>query len=78
MITAEKLRELTTYTPAALTRIVQQSGYKRDKVNEARFIGMTNANQFCYSVDYDDFGTPSVTKLFVKFDPTTGRVTADY
>jgi hypothetical protein len=78
MITASKLTELTTYSPRALTRIVQASGYKQDTVNEAKFLGMTNGGQFCYKVDYDDFGTPSTTKLFVKYDPATGMVTADY
>ncbi len=78
MITASKLTELITLSPRALTRIVQESGYKQDKVNEAKFLGMTNAGQFCYKVDYDDFGTPSTTKLFVKYNPATGMVTADY
>lgn len=78
MITASKLAELTSYSPRALTRIVQASGYKKDKVNEAKFLGMTNGGQFCYKVDYDDFGTPSTTKLFVKYDPASGAVTADY
>ena len=78
MITASKLTELTTYSPKALTRIVQASGYKRDTVNEAKFLGMTNAGQFCYQVDYDDFGTMTTTKLFVKYDPANSVVSADY
>ena len=78
MILASKLAELTTYSPRALTRIVQESGYKQDTVNQAKFLGMTNGNQFCYQVDYDDFGTMSTTKLFVNYDPATGVVSADY
>ena len=78
MITASKLNELITLSPKSLTRIVQASGYKKDKVNECKFLGMTNAGQFCYSVDYDDFGTMTKTKLFVKYDPASGVVTADY
>ncbi len=78
MITAAKLRELTTYSPSALTGIVQASGYKQDRVNTAEFLGMTNGGEFCYSVDYDDFGTVTSTKLFVKYNPATGSVTADY
>ncbi len=78
MILADKLKELTTYSPQALTRIVQASGYTQDTVNEALFLGMTNGGQFCYRVDYDDFGEMTTTKLFVKYDPATGRVTADY
>jgi hypothetical protein len=78
MILADKLKELISYSPEALTRIVQASGYKKDRVNEAKFLGMTNGGQFCYSVDYDDFGTPSTVKLFVKYDPASGKVSADY
>lgn len=78
MILASKLNELITLSPKSLTRIVQASGYKKDTVNEATFLGMTNAGQFCYKVDYDDFGTPSTCKLFVKYDPASGVVTADY
>ncbi len=78
MITADKLKLLTTMTPTALTQVVQASGYKKDKVNECRFLGMTNGGQFCYEVDYDDFGTPSKCKLFVKYDSGSGLMTADY
>jgi hypothetical protein len=78
MITAEKLRLLTTMGPTALTQVVQASGYKKDKVNECRFLGITNGGQFCYEVDYDDFGTLTKTKLFVKYDQTSGLMTADY
>lgn len=78
MITASKLNELITLGPKSLTRIVQASGYKKDTVNEARFLGMTNGGQFCYEVDYDDFGTPTKTKLFVNYNPSSGVVTADY
>jgi hypothetical protein len=78
MILADKLKELISYSPEALTRIVQASGYTQDSVNEAMFIGMTNGGEFCYRVDYDDFGEMTTCKLFVKYDPTTGRVSADY
>lgn len=78
MITADKLKELISYSPQALTRIVQASGYTKDSVNECRFLGMTNGGQFCYRVDYDDFGEMTTCKLFVKYDPATGKVSADY
>lgn len=78
VITAEQLKTLTTMTPARLTTLVQASGYKKDSVNECRFLGMTNGGQFCYEVDYDDFGTPTKCKLFVTYDPTSGKVSADY
>lgn len=78
MILASKLAELTSYTPAALTRILNAGGYKRDVVTEARFLGMTNGGQFCYRVDYDDFGELVQVNMFVKYDPATGKVTADF
>ena len=78
MITAEKLKMLTTMTPTLLTQVVRASGYKQDKVNECKFLGITNGGQFCYQVDYDDFGTMTKTKLFVKYDQAADQVTADY
>ena len=80
MILADKLKELTTYSPAALTRILNASGYKKDIVTEAKFLGMTNGGQFCYSVTYTDMieGDECTTKVFVSYDPTEGRVLVDY
>jgi len=78
MITADMLKTLISMTPRALTGVLQASGYKKDKVNEAKFLGMTNAGQFCYEVDYDNFGTMEKCKLFVKYDQATSMMTADY
>ncbi len=78
MILADKLTELITLSPKALTRILNESGYKKDVVTEARFLGMTNGGQFCYRVDYDDFGELTEVNMFVKYDQASGKVTADY
>jgi hypothetical protein len=78
MITADTLKTLTTFTAAALTRAVQDAGYKGDSFTGAKFLGMTNGGQFCYSVTRKaEEGTDS-TKVFLSYDPTEGRVSADY
>ena len=56
MITAEKLKLLTTLTPTGLTQFLKSSGYKKDTVTECQFLGLTNGNQFCYKIDYDKEG----------------------
>lgn len=80
MITADTLKTLTSFTAPALTRAIQQAGYKTDKFNTAKFLGMTNGGQFCYSVTYTDMieGDECTTKVYVSYDPTEGRVSVDY
>ena len=80
MITADTLKTLTSFTAPALTRAIQQAGYKTDKFNTAKFLGMTNGAQFCYSVTYTDMieGDECTTKVYVLYDHASGRVSVDY
>jgi hypothetical protein len=78
MITAEKLATLTQFSAAALTRAINLAGYKRDSFKAARFVGITNAGQFCYTVSYDQDGNTEETKVFLSYDAAAGSVTADY
>ena len=80
MITADKLKTLTTMTPRALTQVVQASGYKRDRVNECRFLGITNGGQFCYKIVYPDQDAKNgmaTTKVYV-WEDHNGELLADY
>lgn len=77
MITAEKLATLTQFTAAALTRAIQLQGYKEDSFKAARFLGLTNAGQFCYTVSYDEDGNTEETKVFLTYNKD-GSVTAAY
>ena len=77
MITAEKLRILTTLTPTSLTAFLHSSGYKHDKVTECHFLGLTNGNQFCYTIDYDNFGAKEYRKAFLTYIPSKDQVIAD-
>lgn len=44
--------------------------YPEDKIKEHRFLGITNAKQFCYEVKYFDehLGEDAFTKVFVDLD----------
>jgi hypothetical protein len=79
MITAERLQTLTTFTPKALAVALTQKGYKGVSFETAKFLGMTNAGQFCYSVTYYDemIGEEVTDKVFLTYN-TDGYVTADY
>jgi hypothetical protein len=78
MITADTLRTLTTFTAAALTRAVQDRGYKGDTFTGAEFLGMTNGGQFCYFVTRKvEDGTDSA-KVFLTYDQASGTVSAEY
>jgi hypothetical protein len=78
MITAEMLQTLTTFTAPALSKAINLAGFKKDSFNSAKFIGMTNANQFCYRTTYTEHGEEQETNVFLTYDPTVGKVTADY
>ena len=73
MITAEQLTTLTTFTAAALTRAVDNEDYQ---FSGAKFLGITNGGEFCYLCTFPVKGGTDSTKVFLKFDPTVGRVTA--
>jgi hypothetical protein len=78
MITADKLRLLTNLPAVMLTTAIQTAGYKKDKFQTAKFLGLTNGGQFCYSVTYIEDNEVQTTKVFVSYDPTADKVSVDY
>jgi len=73
MITAEQLTTLTTFTAAALSRALDHEDYQ---FTGTKFLGMTNGGEFCYKCTFPVKGGTDSTKVFLKFDPTVGRVIA--
>jgi hypothetical protein len=78
MITSDKLKLLTNFPAFMLTTLIQQAGYKKDKFNTAKFLGITNGGQFCYSVTYVEDGEDCNTKVFLNYDSVADAVSADY
>jgi hypothetical protein len=78
MITSDKLKLLTNFPAFMLTTLIQQAGYKKDKFNTAKFLGITNGGQFCYSVTYVEDGEDCNTKVFINYDSVADAVSADY
>lgn len=79
MLTAEKLTILTTCGPTMLAQILGASGYKDAKFKTAKFLGMTNGGQFCYTVTYkDEEGDIATGKVFVTYDHASDTMLADY
>ena len=73
MITADQLATLTSFTADALTRALDDESYQ---FSGAKFLGMTNGGEFCYKCTFPVKGGTDSTKVFLKFDPTVGRVFA--
>ena len=78
MITADKLKTLTSFTAPALTRAINLAGYKGDSFDSAEFVGITNAGQFCYLTTYKEMDEIHKAKVFVNYDPTGESVTVSY
>jgi hypothetical protein len=79
MILADELNKFVTLDRYELCNILDQSGYSEMSLNSVKFLGLTNGNDFCYSVKYFDEFTDSeqVGKVFVKKD-TTGKIIAEF
>ena len=80
MITLVQLNILTTITPNILSKFLENSGYKDCKFKTSEFVGITNGGQFAYRVTYQNEyndGKDRVGKVFLTYDHTTCKITAD-
>lgn len=79
MITADKLKTLTTFTHNALQTALGKKA-KGYEFTGAKFLGITNGGQFCYNVVFrsEDFEGTDSTKVYISYDPTEGRVSVDF
>lgn len=80
MISAANIQYFTTLTPKHLNAIALNSGYKKTNIRSARFLGLTNGGQFCYTTTfYDDVQDEELTgKVFVSYDPASDRASLDF
>jgi hypothetical protein len=69
MITADKLTLLINMPAAMLEQTLPAK--ERPRLQTAKFLGLTNGYEFCYSVVDTDGGRG---KVFLKYDPTVGQV----
>ena len=75
MITPDKLKEMTSYVAPQLTKMAKDGGWKGPAFSSCRFLGITNAGQFCYLCVFLCEGGTDSTKVFLTH--TGGRVIAD-
>jgi hypothetical protein len=80
MILAEKLQTLISFTPVALARGLELTGYKDVEFKTAEFLGITNGGQFCYRVTFYNDHTEEEDdgKVYLTYDQTMGSVKVDY
>ena len=78
MITAQRLQLLTTYNAGALHKAVGKRAEGYD-FKGAKFLGITNGGQFCYSVVFGspDFKGTDSTKVYLTYDQAADKVIAD-
>ena len=75
MITADKLKVLTTFPHSALQDAL---GVKDVVFTAAKFLGITTGGEFCYNVVYraPSFEGTDSTKVFLNYDPRADKVSA--
>jgi hypothetical protein len=81
MISAAKVKELSTLSTKDLSRILAQTGYTGCAFETAEFEGINSGGNFVYTVTYyDDAGTGKLEpgNVYVIYNPKTNDLTADY
>lgn len=78
MIPADRLKTLTSFTSAALSRALDPTGSKNINITDSTFLGITNGGQFCYTVMFESPGlaAKSTGKVFLNYEPLLGKITA--
>ena len=66
MITPDKIEQYGKLTTEQLVTMIRQH-YPQDSFLSSKFLGITNGQEFCYSVTYTglDYEQPVQTKVFV-------------
>lgn len=80
MITAEKITRCANLNSTQLEGLLRKN-YPRDMVLSSKFTGITNAGDFCYTIQYKDEGSKTglgIGKVFVNLDSTGDSLVADY
>ena len=78
MITADKLTLLTNMPAVMLTMAAREAGYKGPVFTSCKFLGITNAGQFCYFAVFHVKGGTDSTKVFLTYNHAEDKVIADY
>ena len=80
MILAAELNKYATLDRYDLAKILARSGYMGMSFESAKFLGITNSGDFCYSVQYfDESGTGEVevAKVYIS-KSATGDMAAEF
>lgn len=76
MITAKNIRYMIDIPLEHIKAIAQQD--KIDlKIAGAEFLGLTNGGEFCYRITHWVEGGTDSEKMFLKYNPTLDRVSAN-
>ncbi len=75
MITAEQLKTLSSFTAPALHRALGKAA-KDYEFTGAKFLGLTNAGQFCYHVDHKEKNGSESAKVFLTLE--AGQVHVEF
>jgi len=77
MLTPEKLNTLVTLKPQDITSLLKENRYPHQDFASAKFLGVTNGWQFCYSVVTND-KDKNVGKVFLTYNHVNGGIVAEY
>jgi hypothetical protein len=79
MISAPKIKILTSLDVSQLTQALERGGYADVFLNKCHFRGLTDNKKFCYEAVYtDDRGWTGTVKIYAWHDSHLGHTVADF
>lgn len=76
MILADTLKTLTSLTHHNIQMALGKAC--KEQLTGAKFLGMTNGGQLCYTVTYKVKGGTDSTKVFLTWDSASSQLSASY
>ena len=77
MITAKNVLYMVDIPLEHIKAIADNNKIKDYVITGARFLGITNGGEFCYSIVHRVKGGTDSAKMFLKYDPAGDRVIAN-
>jgi hypothetical protein len=77
IITKARLQKFFKYSTHDIKAALCISGYIDTGIISSKFLGMTEG-LFCYKVQFEDDGKLSTGNVYIKYDPDTEKISAEF
>lgn len=78
MLRADTLQTLISFSAEDIEDLLKFNGIKNILCTDTKFLGITNAGQYCYQIVFEQDGESQFGKVFLTYDASTGNIKAEF